>query len=69
MAKVKQMVDDLIRIRSNGKEAIAINTRIKLLMKGIDAKNITENTPDDPQMIKKILQVADEFKIQLPVYV
>ena len=65
MGKTKQLVDELINKRSKGVEALAINTRIKLLMKGIDAKKITEETPDDEKVIEKIYQLASEFNITL----
>lgn len=65
MGKIKNMVDELIQKRANGKEALEINTRMKLLMKGIDVKKIDHQTPDDHKMIEKILQVAKDFNIQL----
>ncbi len=65
MGKTKQLVDDLISKRSKGVEALAINTRMKLLMKGIDAKKITHETPDDDMILQKIYQLATEFNIKL----
>ncbi len=65
MGKTKHLVDELIAKRSKGIEALAINTRMKLLMKGIDSKKINEETPDDEKVLQKIYDLALEFNIKL----
>ncbi len=65
MGKTKQLIDTLIAKRAKGVEYLEINTRMKLLMKGIDAKKITFDTPDDTRLIDKIYQVAKELSISL----
>ena len=65
MGKTKMLIDELIEKRSKGIEALAINTRMKLLLKGIDAKKIGDDTPDNEDVIKKIYQVATELNISL----
>ena len=65
MGKTKQLVDTLIARRAKGVEYLEINTRMKLLMKGIDAKKITDATPDDAKLIEKIYQLAKELSIHL----
>lgn len=65
MGKTKQLVDTLIDKRAKGVEFLEINTRMKLLMKGIDVKKITPDTPDDTLLLNKIYQVAKELNISL----
>jgi hypothetical protein len=65
MGRAKLLIDQLIQKRANGKEFLIINTRMKLLMKGIDVNKISDQTPDDQKLIDKIMQVAQEFNISL----
>lgn len=65
--KIKKMIDNLIQIRSGGSESLASTTRTKLLLKGIDSKKYTDQSEDDPAIIKTIEQIADEMGIKLKV--
>lgn len=65
--KIKKMLDSLIEIRSGGNQSLASTTRTKLLLKGIDIKKFTEQSDDDPAIIKTIEQIADEMGIKLKV--
>ena len=65
MGKTKMLIDTLIQKRANGDPFIESSTRIKLIMKGIDPKKIDENTPDDPETIEKIYQVAKTLNVNL----
>ncbi len=65
--KIKKMIDSLIEIRSGGSQSLASTTRTKLLLKGIDSKKFTEQSEDDPVIIKTIEQIADEMGIKLKV--
>jgi len=65
MSKTQQLIDELINKRSNGVEFLKISTRMKLLMKGIDVQKINADTPDRPELIKKIYETASELNIIL----
>jgi len=65
MGKVNQLINELIEKRSKGNEFLRLSTQMKLLMKGIDVRKITVDTPDDDVMIKKIYETASEFSIKL----
>jgi hypothetical protein len=65
MGKTKQLIDLLIKEKAKGNSFQEINVQIKLLFKGIDCKKITEDTPDDPETIAKIHEVAKAFNIEL----
>lgn len=65
MGKAKKMIDLLVREKSNGNSFQELNIQMKLMLKGIPVKNITETTPDDPVIIGKIHEVAQAFSVDL----
>jgi hypothetical protein len=65
--KIRQLIDNLIEVRSQGNPSIASTTRTKLLLKGIDSRSYTSSSEDDPEVIANIKQVAQEMNIQLKV--
>lgn len=65
MGQTKTLVDQLIKKRANGDPFLESSTRIKLIMKGIDPKKIDENTPDNPDIIAKIHEVAEALNVTL----
>lgn len=65
MAKTKKLIDELIAKRSKGDSFLELDVQMKLVLKGINVKNITENTPDNPETIKKIYQLAEQMNIEL----
>lgn len=67
MNKTKSLIDDLIQQKARGNTFQELNIQMKLLLKGIDCKKIDENTPDDPEMIQKIVEVAQSFNVKLSV--
>lgn len=65
--KIIQLIDDLIEMRSQGNPSLASTTRTKLLLKGVDSRRYTSSSEDDPEIIGKIKQIAQEMNIQLKV--
>jgi hypothetical protein len=63
--KIKVLIDKLINERAQGNESVAITTRTKLLLKGIDTKKYTPASEDDPDVIAKIVKIAQEMNISL----
>jgi len=63
--KIKKMIDTIIEQRSNGSPVIAGTIKIKLILKGINPNKFTINFDDDPVIIKKIEQVADDLGVDL----
>ncbi len=66
MSKSKLLIDELIRIKAQGNTFQIYNVKMKLMFKGVIVDNITDATPDTPEMLDKIFQVAKEFNVQLP---
>jgi hypothetical protein len=60
--KIKAMIDTLIAQRAQGNPALEGVVKIKLILKGIDPKNYTSDSPDDPAIIAKLNELIREFK-------
>ncbi len=65
MGRARMLIDELISKKANGDKFQESSIRIKLMLKGIIPQHITEETPDTEEMLEKIFQVAEQFKIEL----
>ncbi len=65
MGKTKQLIEELIQLKAQGNTFQELNIKMKLMFKGIDIKNISEHSVDDPDTIAKIYEVAQEFQVKL----
>ncbi|MDO1451533.1 hypothetical protein Q0590_34995 [Rhodocytophaga aerolata] len=65
MGKTKRLIDELVRLKAQGNTFQELNIQMKLMFKGIDVKNISEQTLDDPSTIAKIYEVAQAFGVKL----
>ena len=65
MGKTKQLIDELIAKKAQGNAFQELNIQMKLMFKGINVKQITPDTPDDPSVIAKIYEVAQDFQVEL----
>ena len=68
MGKTKQLIDELVRLKAQGNTFQELNIQMKLMFKGIDVKNITEQTPDEQATLAKIYEVAQAFQVKLPTF-
>jgi hypothetical protein len=62
---IKQMIDTIIETRSKGNLALISATKVKLIFKGVNPNDYTPETEDDPQMIRKVHEVARELGVSL----
>ncbi len=65
MSRAKQLIEELIQKKANGNSFQECNIKMKLMFKGIIPENITEDTPNDDEIISKIFEVADQFNVVL----
>ena len=63
--QVRAMIDQIIEKRSNGNAILASTTQTKLILKGIDPNKYDANSPDDPQVIARLRELAAELSISL----
>jgi hypothetical protein len=57
----KKLLDAIILKRSRGVGAIAKAIKIKIALKGINPDHITEDTPDDPALLMKLIALARSY--------
>jgi hypothetical protein len=52
--KIQRMIEKIITERSNGNEALAVVVRTKLILKGIQPGRYTDQSDDDPKILRKL---------------
>jgi hypothetical protein len=65
MGAMKQMIDELIEKKAQGNNFQIMNIKMKLMLKGVMVEKITTETPNDPDIINKIQEVARDFQVKL----
>jgi hypothetical protein len=65
--KIKIAIDEIINQRSNGNSTVALTTRAKLVLKGLNPDNYTDMSPDDQAVMNQIHQIATDFGVKLSV--
>lgn len=63
--QIKMLIDEIITERSKGNSTIAMTTRTKILIKGIDPDSYTASSVDDPAVIEKAQKIAQELGVSL----
>ena len=62
--RAKKLLDAIILKRSRGVGSIAKAIRIKIALKGINPESLTPDTPDDPVLLRKLLDLARSYGLQ-----
>jgi hypothetical protein len=62
---VKELIDQLINLRTKGDRGLVAPLKIKLIMKGIDPDLFDASSPDNPTTIKKVITIANEMGYDL----
>jgi hypothetical protein len=63
MGKAKQILDAIISQRGGENPIVAKSITTRLVLKGINMKSITESSPDDPNVIQKLRNAAQEMGV------
>ena len=63
--RAKKLLDAIILKRSRGVGAIAKTIKIKIALKGINPDSLTPDTPDDPVLLKKLVDLARSYGLQV----
>jgi hypothetical protein len=63
--QAKKILDAIIQKRSRGVGSIAKAIKIKFALKGINPDNLTPITPDDPVVLKKLINLARSYGLQV----
>lgn len=60
--QAKRMIDAIIEQRAKGSKVLEGVVKTKLILKGIDPKNFTATTPDDPAVMAKLHELMLELR-------
>lgn len=63
--KVKELIDRLIDLRTNGDRALVAPMKIKLIMKGVDPDLFDTTSADNPVVIQRVITIAKEMGYDL----
>ena len=56
--QIKKMLDQIIETRSRGDSFLALTTKTKLVLKGINPDKYDCDSPDNPWVIKDVRRIA-----------
>jgi hypothetical protein len=63
--KIKEAIDTIIERRSGGNPAFVSSTKVKMIMKGIFPEKYTSDSEDDPIILEKLKNLANDLNINL----
>ena len=63
--QIRRMLDTIIKKRSKGNTTVAMTTKAKLILKGFNPDSFSYGSPDDPEMLAKVRQMAAELGVTL----
>lgn len=62
---IKSMIDTIIAKRSKGNTTIAITTKTKFILRGINPDSFNQMSPDDPATIAKVKAIGAEMGVSV----
>jgi hypothetical protein len=63
--QIKKIIDTIVATRAKGNPVIESTTRTKLSIKGVNPSLYTSTSADDPEVIHKLNEIANEMGISL----
>ncbi len=64
--KTKLILDTIITQRSGGDPTVAKMIRTKFMLKGINPDTFSLETPDDPNLVKRLMDLAGKLGVRIP---
>jgi len=62
--QIKHMIDTIVTKRSNGNPTVALTTRTKLILKGINPDRFGADSADDAAVIAKLNVIAADLGVR-----
>ena len=62
---IKTMIDAITAARSKGNPTIAMTTKTKFILKGVNPDRFNATSPDDPAVIAKVKAIGAEMGISV----
>ena len=63
--QIIKLIEAIVEKSSGGNPVVASSTRIKIIMRGVIPKKYNEHSPDDPEVIAKLLEIAKELQLNM----
>ena len=63
--QIKRMIDSIVEQRAKGNPTIALTTKAKLVLKGVNPGSFNDASPDDPMLVARLKAIAADFGVQL----
>jgi hypothetical protein len=63
--KIKILIDSIIDQRANGNSFLMSTTKAKIALKGIDPDKYNHQSDDDPVIIEKLINLAENLKVRI----
>jgi hypothetical protein len=63
--QIRSMIDTIIATRSRGNPTVALTTRTKFILKGLNPDRFDHLSPDDPALIAKIRAIGAEMGVSV----
>lgn len=64
--KINRQLHHIITEVAKNNPIIMNTTRTKLILKGIDPNKYSLDSPDDPVILEKLKNIAEEFGVKIP---
>ena len=61
--QIRHMLDAIIEQRAKGSPTVALTTKTKLVLKGINPDRFSDASDDDPAIMAKVRAIATEFGV------
>ena len=63
--QIKKMLDQIIETRSQGDPFLALTTKTKLVLKGVNPEKYDVDSDDNPWVINEVRRIAKELGVTL----
>jgi len=61
--QIKHMLDAIIQQRAKGSPTVALTTKTKLVLKGINPDRFSDTADDDPAIMAKVRAIAADLGV------
>lgn len=61
--RIRQMLDRIIEVKSDGNQTLALATKTKLILKGLNPDQYDMTSFDDPGVVEKVKLAAREMGV------
>lgn len=64
--QIKRLIDLIVAQRAKGNPTIALTTKAKLVLKGVNPNSFGDTSPDDPALLVRLKNIAADLGVRFP---